>query len=172
MTPLLSYVGAVTFFHAVPAVVNSGFLPAAVMAFARSHGAVEALLLAKACTASIDAEVVRQPRPDRAVGPAPRNDRALSEAMLATVISSNCAPARLLCWWGGEFYAEHRATTHLRELLTPSCTEDHINEVILVLSGHSPRRLFGEGTEANLREYFEYGNHASVDREDAAFAVN
>ena len=172
-SPLLSFIGAVTFFHAVPAVLSSGFLPpAAVADLARSHGAIRALVLASARTRSVDPDVVRQPRLDRTTGPAPRHDRALSEAMLAAAISFNCAPARLLRWLGGEFYAAHRPTSHLRVLLAPSCTPDHINEVIRVLSGHSPRRLFGEGTDANLREYLEYGNHASVDGEDAAFAVN
>ena len=95
--PLLSFVGAVTFFHAVSAVLNSGFLPpATVSVLPRSHGAICALVLATERTRTVDADVIRRPRPDRAAGPAPRHDRALSEAMLVAAISFNCAPTRLL----------------------------------------------------------------------------
>ena len=44
--------------------------------------------------------------------------------------------------------------------------------MIRVLTGHSFRRLLGEGTEENLRQYLKYGNHASVDGEDATLAAN
>ena len=164
---------AVTFLHTVPAVLGSQFLDVPdVASLGHAHGAIGALVLARTQTGSIDAKVLHHPRFNRGEGPTPQKDQALSEAILAVAICFNYSPAKLLYWLGGEFYAQHRSTGHIREILRPCCTPDHINEVIYMLTRHTPRRLLSERIEENLRLYMEYGNHSSIDREDAVMVAN